>query len=497
MFPFFLSSGLFLGWSLGANDASNVFGTAVGSGMVKFRTAALICAVFVTAGAVLSGAGASHTLGKLGAVNALAGAFMVALSAALTVYAMTVAKYPVSTSQAIVGAIIGWNFFSGSLTDPQSLSKIMLTWVACPVLSAIFSVTLYKMVACLLKYLQPHMITLDMATRWGLILAGAFGSFSLGANNIANVMGVFIPVSPFHDLPIANLFVVTGEQQLFFLGGLAIAVGVFTYSKRVMMTVGSGILPLSPVGAFVVVTAHSLVLFVFSSKELSQAVASAGLPPIPLVPVSSSQAIVGAVIGLGLLKGGRGIRWRTLAGIASSWITTPLLAALVCFICLFFLQNVFDQKTYTPVHYEFSPIVWEKLAQETTLPEDLLQKIETMQGEEYPNAQVCKDVLQSHIALTPAQRKTVLGYAEKERFRITPKVLHSLDPKFISTEEIAALQKLQGHAFTHRWRFAETLAEISDVWKVEKGNKAHNTIRHNKLRYLYDVIRRVDIETNK
>ncbi|MCH7943839.1 MAG: inorganic phosphate transporter, partial [Proteobacteria bacterium] len=78
----FLSSGLFLGWSLGANDAANVFGTAVGSGMVRFATAAVICSVFVILGAVISGAGAAHTLGKLGAVNAIPGAFMVALAAA-------------------------------------------------------------------------------------------------------------------------------------------------------------------------------------------------------------------------------------------------------------------------------------------------------------------------------------------------------------------------------------------------------------------------------
>ncbi|MEE9127074.1 MAG: inorganic phosphate transporter, partial [Planctomycetota bacterium] len=85
----FLSSGLFLGWSLGANDAANVFGTAVGSKMVRFSTAAIICAVFVTLGAVISGAGATQGLGKLGAINALPGAFMVALSAAVAVYWMT------------------------------------------------------------------------------------------------------------------------------------------------------------------------------------------------------------------------------------------------------------------------------------------------------------------------------------------------------------------------------------------------------------------------
>ena len=83
----FLSSGLFLGWSLGANDAANVFGTAVGTRMVRFTTAALICGVFVILGAVFSGAGAAHTLGALGSVNALPGAFMAALSAGFTVFA--------------------------------------------------------------------------------------------------------------------------------------------------------------------------------------------------------------------------------------------------------------------------------------------------------------------------------------------------------------------------------------------------------------------------
>ena len=117
MILIYLSSGLFLGWSLGANDAANIFGTAVGTKMIRFRTAAIICGIFVTIGAVVGGSGATHTLGKLGAVNAIAGAFMVATAAGLTVFWMTKLKMPVSTSQAIVGAIIGWNLFTGSPTD--------------------------------------------------------------------------------------------------------------------------------------------------------------------------------------------------------------------------------------------------------------------------------------------------------------------------------------------------------------------------------------------
>ena len=42
-----LLGGLFLGWSLGANDAANVFGTAVGTRMVRFKTAAIVCSVLL------------------------------------------------------------------------------------------------------------------------------------------------------------------------------------------------------------------------------------------------------------------------------------------------------------------------------------------------------------------------------------------------------------------------------------------------------------------
>ncbi|MCK4535699.1 MAG: inorganic phosphate transporter, partial [Desulfuromonadales bacterium] len=64
--------------------------------------------------------------------------------------------------------------------------------------------------------------------------------------------------------------------------------------------------------------------------------------------VSSSQAIVGAVVGMGLLKGGHTIRWKMVGGIAGSWITTPIFACLLSFICLFILQNVFQQTVYYP-----------------------------------------------------------------------------------------------------------------------------------------------------
>lgn len=345
---FYLSSGLFLGWSLGANDAANIFGTAVGTKMLRFRTAAIICSIFVILGAVLSGTGASHTLGKLGAIDTMPGAFIVALAAAFTVFWMTRIGLPVSTSQAIVGAIIGWNFFSKTSTDLTALSKILGTWIFSPVLAAFFAFVIFHIFRVIMENSKIHLIRLDSITRTGLIIAGIFGSFSLGANNIANVMGVFVKSSPFETLSFAGIFEFSGVQQMFLLGGIAIAVGVFTYSKRVMMTVGSGIFKLSPISALIVVLASSLVLFLFASQDLKNLLDSLGLPSLPLVPVSSSQAVVGAVMGISLAKGGRQLNFRMLGQISLGWLTTPIVSAIISYIALYFMQNVFMQQVYLP-----------------------------------------------------------------------------------------------------------------------------------------------------
>jgi len=350
MIWFYLLSGLFLGWSLGANDTANIFGTAVGTRMIRFRTAAIVTAIFVVLGAVISGAGPTHTLGKLGAVNAIAGSFTVALAAAVTVAWMTKLKLPVSTSQAIVGAIIGWNFFTGSPTDINSLVKIVTTWVLCPLLAAAFAFTIYKITMAVLSRSRVHLLKQDSYNRVGLLVVGAFGAYSLGANNIANVMGVFVPANPFTDLSFSTLFTLSGTQQLFLVGAIAISVGVFTYSYRVMITVGNDLFKLTPVAALVVVLSESIVLFLFASRGLEQWLASHGLPTIPLVPVSSSQAVIGAIVGIVLAKKGRGVNIKLLGKISSGWITTPVVAAVITFIALYFAQNVFEQKVVEPIN---------------------------------------------------------------------------------------------------------------------------------------------------
>jgi PiT family inorganic phosphate transporter len=486
-FLFYLSSGLFLGWSLGANDAANVFGTAVGSRMIRFTTAAVICSVFVILGAVESGAGAAHGLGNLGAVNALPGSFIVALTAALTVYSMTKAGIPVSITQAIVGAIIGWNLFSHSITDAATLARISATWVACPILGAIFAALLYKSTAAILGRCRLHLLRLDSYTRWGLILAGAAGSYSLGANNIGNVMGVFVPSSPLTDVRIGNLFTLTAVQQLFLLGAIAIAVGVFTYSKRVMMTVGTEIMALTPLGSWVVVVSHSMVLFLFSSTALEHELLRLGLPAIPLIPVSSSQAVVGAIIGIGLLrglKGARQIRWRVITNIASGWVATPIMAAVLSFVLLFFMQNVFQQNVYHDVTYVLSGAVLDRLERHGIATDEMreLEDREVVHGSDFRNA------LRQKVQLDDEEEELTIKSAEIFRTFIDPAKLATLSHQNLEQEQFGALESLAGMSFDHKWQLEDALSEATDTWRKLEGtrlDKAYNKILEERLDYIY------------
>lgn len=347
LFLVFLSSGLFLGWSLGANDAANVFGTAVGTRMLSFRKAAWIASIFVVLGAVVQGQGATDTLSELGGVDALGGAFTVAFCAAITVLLMTRAGLPVSTSQAVVGAIVGWSIFTANPTDLGVLSKIVSTWVSGPLLGMIFAALLFLLLRSLLYRFRIHVFKLDSLLRTGLIWAGAFAAYSLGANNIANVMGMFAGSVPAIEMNF-GLFTLNSMQVLFFIGGLAISAGIFTYSRKVMETVGKDLFALSPEAALVVVLTQALVLFLFSSLALSNFLQRNGLPSLPLVPVSSTQVVVGAVLGIGLIKGAREIKLKLLGGIALGWVITPLAAGLSTYFALFFVQNVFGLAVSAP-----------------------------------------------------------------------------------------------------------------------------------------------------
>ncbi len=135
-----------------------------------------------------------------------------------------------------------------------------------------------------------------------LIVVGCYGAYSLGANNVANVTGIYI------ETGLLNI------PQALIIGSLSICLGAITYSKRVMQTVGEKLVKLDPFSAFVAVLSMSIILNIYA---------------IVGVPVSSSQAIVGGVLGIGFVKGVKTINLKTLTNIVIGWITTPLIAMMV------------------------------------------------------------------------------------------------------------------------------------------------------------------------
>ena len=338
----FLLSGIFLGWSLGANDGANIFGTAVGTRMVRFRTAAWVAAFFVVIGAVAGAHGTTRTLGRLGSIDAPAGAFVVALAAGLAVV-LFLAKnsLPVSISQSIVGAIVGWNLFTGRPTDLLTLTTLLSSWIVSPALAGTVAALLFVGARAAIPRMKVHLLEVDAWMRAILIAVGAFAAFSLGQNAIANVMGVFVRVSPFPEAISFGRFRATSIEMLFFVGGLAIAAGIVTYSERVMVRLGAGLTSLSPLAALIVVFAASTSLFVFGSVSLQNFLRAHSLPGWPLVPISGSQAIVGAILGIALVRRS-GIRHRVLVNIAIGWVAAPLTALVFTVVGLFVFQNVFQ-----------------------------------------------------------------------------------------------------------------------------------------------------------
>lgn len=290
-----LLGGVYLGWALGANDASHVFGTAVGSRILRFRTASLICAACVMAGAALEGTAGIATLSGL-STQTTRTLLIVSLSAGTAITIMTLLGLPISTSQAIVGAIAGVGLATRSL-QAAGLIKVVICWIATPIGSMAASFLIYVGLRTLMHRFPMSILTRDNLLLIGLVTVGGYGAYALGANNVANATGIFsgmIPgVSDFH---------------LALLGGASIAFGVLTLGKRVFMSVGTGLLRLNAYSALVAVSAMAVTTHVFA---------------VIGVPVSTSQAIVGGILGVGLLQGFHAFEFRVLRNMALGWVVCP------------------------------------------------------------------------------------------------------------------------------------------------------------------------------
>ena len=214
-------------------------------------------------------------------------------------------RIPTSTSQAIVGGVAGIGLAVGAEINYSKLIIIAESWVICPLLAMALSFILSHLMRFVLKRIRISTILVQNALGWRAIMSGCYVAYSLGANHAGLAVG-----------PISNLEIMH-PVILLLIGGIAIAVGAISYGKKVTDTVGKGITPLDIPGAFVAQISSAFGIHLFS---------------IFGIPVSTSAAIVGAVVGVGLTKGARAISQKTLMTILVGWILTPCLAAGSAFL---------------------------------------------------------------------------------------------------------------------------------------------------------------------
>jgi len=294
--------GLYLGWGLGATHAANVFGPQVASETISYRRAVFLTAIFIFIGALVEGSKCFGTIGSVAAISVGMAAVVATLAAALVVHLMLVAGLPVSSSQAIVGALIGVGISQGNHLGANTLVKLFVSWILTPVGAAVVSYLLYRIIGRLWESRVRNVLIFNRTVSVCSIAIGCYAAYSLGANNLANTTGIYVSVgylSPF----LASL-----------LGGLSMAAGVATCSRKVMFIVGKKITSLEPFAAMIVVLAGAITLHLYAQLG---------------VPVSSSQAIVGAVVGVGMVKGARTVNRRTLVSIIGGWVFTVLGTAVI------------------------------------------------------------------------------------------------------------------------------------------------------------------------
>ena len=306
IFIFLLSSGAYVGWNIGANDTANCIGTTVGCGLISFRNAAILVAVFAIVGAVFQGQHVMKTIGK-GIVKTDLNYLAVCVALISSGFFVTLATFfriPTSTSQAIVGGVFGIGLAAGADVDVSKFILIVESWIICPVLVMVLAFGLMHFLRLVLRRFETSALLFQHAFGWLAILSACYVAYSMGANNAGNAVG-----------PIANLEVLP-PKFLLVIGGVSIAVGALTYGKKVSDTVGKGITRLDIPAAFVAQVSSAFGMHLFSFLG---------------IPVSTSSAIVGAVVGVGLVKGARAISRSTLLNILIGWALTPTSAGALSY----------------------------------------------------------------------------------------------------------------------------------------------------------------------
>jgi len=301
-----LASALAVGFNIGANDAANTMGACVGGGALGLRRAVTLAAVFVFLGGIL-GTKVTETISEgIVAPSELTSPVVVVclLASGGLVALATLRGLPVSTSHAVVMAIVGAGLALEAKLNTTQLFWMASAWVIFPLATIPLSFLIVRTVKKGLSRAKT-LVGFEIAIKYLLIFSGIYASFALGASH-AGLAGGLLEGSGF-----------IGRFPATIASSLAIGVGVFLLSRRVIRTIGREITSLSPVSALAMQLSAAIGLMVCS---------------ILGYPISSSQGIVAAAIGVGLSEGRTSVNRRKIGSIVLSWLLVPAGAVAICFL---------------------------------------------------------------------------------------------------------------------------------------------------------------------
>jgi len=302
-----IASGLFFGWTIGSHYTGATMGMAYGSGIVKSPiTATILVAVFALIGATFESRNVVETVGTgiiQGKDLTPLGAMTMMFTAALVTAANTWMRWPVSTSQLACFSVVGSAVAMGApVYWGSTIVFLCVTWVATPIVAAVLGWIFTHATDWTIKGRSE---TLEKVLGYALFIASCYSSYTLGANNTGNAVGVFFGLK------------LTTEMQAGFIGGIVIAIGAVTWGIPLLQKVGKDLVQVD--------------LSVGVGAKFAQSV-TAHIAAVLGFPTSMNQAQIGGVAGAAYVRGLQTIDMAAMKEIVLSWFLTPVVAGIVSFV---------------------------------------------------------------------------------------------------------------------------------------------------------------------
>lgn len=171
---------------------------------------------------------------------------------------------------------------------------------------------------------KQHFYTVERVFGVLMIVTACSIAFAHGSNDVANAIGPLAAV-----VTIADTGVVGRQAPLppwvLMLGGVGIVIGLATYGRHVIATVGEKITQLTPSRGFAAELAAASTIVIASGTGL---------------PVSTTHTLVGAILGVGMARGIEAIDLRVVSRIFASWVVTVPAGALLAIAFFYFFKAV-------------------------------------------------------------------------------------------------------------------------------------------------------------